>query len=128
MWDFAHDPQGHTPASIDDTVTSIPREAPIQLDNVNQALLILQKAIEQMQSKLENLQTQLIFYWVQLQVLKRQSILCLESHQELVNVHREAAKATLHLTQYSSRSLTQCGQTLIFISYERRQISYTEGT
>lgn len=63
-------------------------------------MLGVQKALDHLQAKQCLLKKQLIFYWIELQLLHRQGALCSQTHQALTRGGRDVAEAILHLTQY----------------------------
>ena len=75
-------------------------------ENVSCAILGVQKALDQLQAKQFVLRKQLLFYWIELQLLQWQGLLCSETHEALACGEREVAEAILHLPQYYGRSST----------------------
>jgi hypothetical protein len=74
-------------------------------ENVSHAISSVQKALDDLQEKQYLLRKQLIFYWIELQLLHRQGAVCLETHEALTRGEREVANAIIHLTQYYGRFL-----------------------
>ena len=72
-------------------------------DNINPAILSVQKALDDLQEKQHLLRKQLIFYWIELQLLHWQGVQCSKTHEVLTRGKREVANAIVHLTQYYGR-------------------------
>ena len=71
--------------------------------NINPAILSVQKALDDLQEKQHLLRKQLIFYWIELQLLHWQGVQCSKTHEALTWGEREIANAIVHLTQYYGR-------------------------
>ena len=72
-------------------------------DNINPAILSVQKALDDLQEKQYLQRKQLIFYWIELQLLHRQGVQCSKTHEVLTWGECEIANAIVHLTQYYGR-------------------------
>ena len=66
-------------------------------------ILSVQKALDDLQEKQHLLRKQLIFYWIELQLLHLQGVQCSKTHEVLTWGKREIANAIVHLTQYYGR-------------------------
>ena len=67
-------------------------------DNINHAILSVWKALDDLQKKQYLLRKQLIFYWIELQLLHQKGIQCSKSHKVLTWGKCEIANTIVHLT------------------------------
>ena len=72
--------------------------------NISSAILSVQKALDDLQTKQYLLREQLLYYWIKLQLLQQQGALCLQTYEALTQGGCDVADAILHFMQYYSRS------------------------
>ena len=72
-------------------------------ENINPAILSVQKALDDLQEKQHLLRKQLVFYWIELQLLHQQGVQCSKTHEVLTRGEHEIANTIVHLTQYYGR-------------------------